>query len=60
MSMVSSINRPIFETITVVGVLALALALSARDQSIERIIAILALVCCCYLSTYAFIPELND
>ena len=51
--MVGAINRPIFETITVVGVLALALALSARDTSIERIIAVLALFAA---ATYRLMP----
>jgi len=51
--MVGAINRPVFETVTVVGVLALALALSARDQSIERIIAILALF---GAATYRLMP----
>ncbi|KAF0129277.1 MAG: multidrug ABC transporter ATPase/permease [Bacteroidetes bacterium] len=51
--MVQSFNRPVFETITVIGVLGLALVLSANEQSIERTIAVLALFAA---ATYRLMP----
>ncbi|MBS4062414.1 MAG: ABC transporter ATP-binding protein [Bacteroidetes bacterium] len=51
--MVQSFNRPVFETITVIGVLGLALILTANEQSIERTIAVLALFAA---ATYRLMP----
>lgn len=51
--MVQSFNRPVFETITVIGVLGLALVLTANAQSIERTIAVLALFAA---ATYRLMP----
>ncbi|MDO8897435.1 MAG: ABC transporter ATP-binding protein, partial [Bacteroidales bacterium] len=51
--MVQSFNRPVFETITVIGVLGLALVLTANEQSIERTIAVLALFAA---ATYRLMP----
>lgn len=51
--MVQSFNRPVFETITVIGVLGLALVLTANEHSIERTIAVLALFAA---ATYRLMP----
>ncbi len=55
--MVHHIQRPVMEVITVVGVLGLALLLTAQDQSIERIVAILALFAA---ATYRMMPTFRD
>lgn len=57
LEMVQSVNRPIIETITVIGVLGLALVLTAKDQSMERIIAVLALFAA---ATYRLMPTFQS
>lgn len=55
--MVQESIRPVFETVTVMGVLGLALFLTAKDQSIESIIAVLALFAA---ATYRLMPTFNQ
>ncbi len=55
--MVQMSHRPVFETITVMGVLGLALALTARDESMESIIAVLALFAA---ATYRLMPTFRE
>lgn len=55
--MVFSIQRPIYETITVVGVLGLALVLTMKEQSMESIIAVLALF---GAATYRLMPTFRE
>ena len=55
--MVQGAIRPLFETITVMGVLGLALVLTAKDESIEGIIAVLALFAA---ATYRLMPTFNQ
>ena len=55
--MVHSLQRPLFETITVMGVLGLALVLTAKDESIESIVAVLALFAA---ATYRLMPTFRD
>lgn len=54
---VMSLQRPVFETITVAGVLGLALVLTMREESIESIIAVLALFAA---ATYRLMPVFRD
>jgi ATP-binding cassette, subfamily B, bacterial PglK len=56
-SFVTSLQRPVFETITVAGVLGLALVLTMREESIESIIAVLALFAA---ATYRLMPVFRD
>jgi ATP-binding cassette, subfamily B, bacterial PglK len=55
--MVNSLQRPLFETITVMGVLGLALILTVKDESIEGIVAVLALFAA---ATYRLMPTFRD
>ena len=55
--MVHHIQRPVMEVITVVGVLGLALILTVQDQSIESIVAVLALFAA---ATYRMMPTFRD
>ena len=55
--MVFGIQRPIYETITVIGVLGLALVLTAKDESMESIIAVLALFAA---ATYRMMPTFRE
>ena len=54
---IQSLQRPVFETITVMGVLGLALALTIRNESMESIIATLALFAA---ATYRLMPIFRD
>ncbi len=55
--MVFHLQRPLFETITVMGVLGLALVLTVKDESIESIVAVLALFAA---ATYRLMPTFRD
>ncbi len=55
--MVRHVQRPLMEVITVVGVLGLALVLTTQDQSIESIVAVLALFAA---ATYRMMPTFRD
>ncbi|MDP2423766.1 MAG: ABC transporter ATP-binding protein [Bacteroidales bacterium] len=57
LEMMQSVQRPVYETITVMGVLGLALMLTAREQSMERIIAVLALFAA---ATYRLMPTFKE
>jgi ATP-binding cassette, subfamily B, bacterial PglK len=54
---IQQLQRPVFETITVIGVLGLALVLTMREESIESIIAVLALFAA---ATYRMMPIFRD
>ncbi len=56
-SFIQSLQRPVFEAITVAGVLGLALILTMRDESIESIIAVLGLFAA---ATYRLMPIFRD
>jgi ATP-binding cassette subfamily C protein len=56
-NIINNLQRPVFEAITVVGVLGLALVLTARNESIESIIAVLALFAA---ATYRLMPIFRD
>ncbi len=57
LEMMQTIQRPVYETITVIGVLGLALALTAHEESMERIIAVLALFAA---ATYRLMPTFKE
>jgi ATP-binding cassette, subfamily B, bacterial PglK len=56
-NMINNLQRPVFETVTVMGVLGLALVLTTRNESIESIIAVLALFAA---ATYRLMPIFRD